>query len=67
MSRNSTTTLVELALAQVNELAEQVANGNMPLAQQARMTLDSLCWSPDGYPAPVAAALRRKGLRHTAE
>lgn len=66
MSNDSTTSKLSLALGCVNDIAEYVAMGNQPLAQEARRTLDSICWSPDGYPAPVAEALRAKGLRHTA-
>lgn len=54
------------AMAAVKEIALQVRNGNEPLAQSARRTLDELCWSPGGYPPAVTKALRDRGLRHTA-
>lgn len=55
-------TMISRGLAQV---AEIVAHVDQPeLAEQARRTLNDICWSPStGYPPPVRAALERAGLR----
>jgi hypothetical protein len=57
---------LSVALEQVNEIARYAAQGNETMAQDARRTLDELCWSAEGYPAAVARALDAKGLRSTA-
>jgi DNA-binding NarL/FixJ family response regulator len=65
--KDSATSELELALKSVMRgepylspaISRQVVDGY----RQARATLDQLCWSPDGYPEPVRAALRAAGLR----
>lgn len=52
-------------LGAVAEIAECVRRGDVVLAAEARRTLDTLCWSPDGYPAYVVDALDAHGLRST--
>lgn len=55
--------ILDLALAQVNEIARHVASGNEAMAQDARRTLNELCWSQQGYPPPVRKALKARGLK----
>jgi hypothetical protein len=63
MTKNSSTTTLSLALAAVADIASHAARGDMALARESRATLDTLCWDPKGYPAPVRAALEAAGLR----
>jgi len=59
-------TRISRALGAVADMAEYYARGDVTLGAQARQTLDTLCWSPNGYPEPVRAALRAAGLLETA-
>jgi hypothetical protein len=59
--------LIERALGAVADMAAYYGRGDGVLGEQARQTLDALCWSPDGYPEPVRQALVAAGLRSTAK
>lgn len=52
-------------LGAVAEIAEYARRGDVVMAAQARRSLDFLCWTPEGYPAFVVAALDAHGLRST--
>lgn len=62
---NSSESTISRALSQVSEIKAALARGDETLAREARKTLNELCWSPDGYPAPVRNALDDAGLRST--
>lgn len=68
----STESKQSIAIATVREIADYARNGNEPMAQSARKTLNELCcqWADDlgclSYPPAVRAALRAAGLRETA-
>lgn len=60
------TTHRDRCLGAVRDIAHYSATGQTALAGEARRTLDTLCWSPYGYPEYVRDALRAACLRHTA-
>ena len=53
-------------LGQVAAIRDALARGDETAAREARRMLDTLCWSADGYPAFVVAALDEAGLRSSA-
>lgn len=55
----------DVCLGKVAEMALHRRRGDVVMEEQARRSLDVLCWSPDGYPAFVAEALDAHGLRST--
>lgn len=56
-------TWTEQCLGAVAEIATALHRGDETGAQSARRTLDTLCWTPEGYPTFVADALDGLGLR----
>lgn len=58
----SGTTHLSRCRAAANDLVEYARRGDMALAGEARRTLDTLCWSPDGYPQQVQDILRAGGV-----
>jgi hypothetical protein len=54
---------LEQALRAIDDMAAYAGRNDSTMEREARRTLDELCWSPSGYPAPVIAALQRYGYR----
>jgi hypothetical protein len=56
------TTHMSRCRAAANDVVEYSRRGSVELAGEARRTLDTLCWSPEGYPESIRAILREGGL-----
>jgi hypothetical protein len=63
--RSANETMIDRALGCVSDMASADARGDVVMVGEHRRTLDDICASLDGYPAPVRDALAAAGLRST--